>query len=73
MYGKCSKIVYIKFPYKMAYANSLDPDQTACEGAVWSGSTLFAIPPSILRKKKCIKSKLWAKKVWNKGLKILGH
>ena len=23
-------------------ANSVDPDQTAPEGAVWSGSTLFA-------------------------------
>ena len=32
----------------MAYANSADPDQTALEGAVWSGSTLFAIPLSIL-------------------------
>ena len=28
----------------MAYANSADPDQTAPSGAVWSGSTLFAIP-----------------------------
>ena len=27
-----------------AYANSADPAQTAPEGAVWSGSTLFAIP-----------------------------
>ena len=38
---------------KMAYANSADPDQTApsgSEGAVWSGSTLFAIPQNILRK-----------------------
>ena len=26
---------------KMAYANSIDPDQTAPLGAVWSGSTLF--------------------------------
>ena len=25
----------------MAYENSADPDQTAPEGAVWSGSTLF--------------------------------
>ena len=24
-------------------ANSVDPDQTAPQGAVWSGSTLFAI------------------------------
>ena len=28
---------------KMAYANSAVPDQTAPEGAVWSGSTLFPI------------------------------
>ena len=28
----------------MTYANNVDPDQTAPEGAVWSGSTLFAIP-----------------------------
>ena len=27
----------------MAYANSAYPDQTAPEGAVWSGSALFAI------------------------------
>ena len=27
----------------MAYAKSADPDQTAPEGAVWSGSTLFAV------------------------------
>ena len=33
---------------KMAYANKADPDQTALERAVWSGSTLFAIPLSIL-------------------------
>ena len=49
-YGKCPKISYNKVSDKMAYANSVDPDQTAPEGAVWSGSTLFAIP-SILRKK----------------------
>ena len=34
----------------MAYADSADPDQTAPEGAVWSGSTVFAITQSILRK-----------------------
>ena len=31
----------------MTYANSVDPDQTAPEAAVWSGSTLFAIPLNI--------------------------
>ena len=41
---------------KMAYANSADPDQTAPEGSVWSGATLFAIPLSILWN-NCIKSK----------------
>ena len=39
MYGKCPKILNTKVPDKMIYANS--------EGAVWSGSTLFAIQLSI--------------------------
>ena len=34
------------FFVKMAYLNSVDPDQIA--GAVWSGSAPFAIPLSIL-------------------------
>ena len=29
---------------RLLLANSADPDQTAPRGAVWSGSTLFAIP-----------------------------
>ena len=33
-----------KFSDRYAWANSADPDQTAPLGAVWSGSTLFAIP-----------------------------
>ena len=33
-YGKCPKILYTKVTDKMAYANSIDPDQTAPEGAV---------------------------------------
>ena len=33
-----------KFSDRYAWANSEDPDQTAPRGAVWSGSTLFAIP-----------------------------
>ena len=41
----------------MAYANSVDPDQTAPEGAVWSGSTLFAFPLSVFRN-NCIQSKI---------------
>ena len=41
LYSKCPKISYNKFCDKMAYANSADPDQTAPEGAVWSGSTLL--------------------------------
>ena len=32
-----------KFSDIYAWANSADPDQTAPRGAVWSGSTLFAI------------------------------
>ena len=52
----------------MAYANSADPDQTAPSGAVWSESTLFAIPPSILRN-NCRKGIL-VQKVWNKVYKL---
>ena len=37
-----------KISDKMAYAKSADPDQTAPEGAVWSGFALFAITPSNL-------------------------
>ena len=33
-----------KFSDRYAWANSADLDQTAFRGAVWSGSTLFAIP-----------------------------
>ena len=32
-----------KFSDRQVLANSADPDQTAPRGAVWSGSTLFAI------------------------------
>ena len=32
-----------KFSDRQVWANSIDPDQTAPRGAVWSGSTLFAI------------------------------
>ena len=55
-YIKCPKILNSKVSDKMTCVNSADPDQTAPEGAVWSGSTLFAIPLSILRN-NCIKNK----------------
>ena len=32
-----------KFSDRQVWANSVDPDQTAPRGAVWSGSTMFAI------------------------------
>ena len=32
-----------KFSDREVWANSVDPDQAAPRGAVWSGSTLFAI------------------------------
>ena len=32
-----------KFSHRQAWANGVDPDKTAPRGAVWSGSTLFAI------------------------------
>ena len=36
-----------KFSDRYAWANSADPYQTAPRGAVWSGSTLFAIPSAL--------------------------
>ena len=52
------------------YANSIDPDQTAPERAVWSGSTLFVIPLSMIRN-SCIKNKVRPEKY--KVFEILGH
>ena len=46
-YRKLDPFVYRndpKFSDRYDFANSADPDQTAPIGAVWSGSTLFAIP-----------------------------
>ena len=43
-YSKCPKILYTNVSDKMPYANSADPDQTCL------GSTLFAIPLSIIKK-----------------------
>ena len=65
-------MLYTKLSDKMAYANSADPDQTAPKGAVWSGSTLFAIPLGSSRSNS-IKRNILAKKVWNKVFEILGH
>ena len=58
MYDKCPKISHTKVSDKMAYAKTVDPDQT--EGAVWSGSTQFAIQLSILWN-NCIWSNLGQK------------
>ena len=38
-----------KFLDRQVWANSVDPIQTAPIGAVWSGSTLFAIPSASFR------------------------
>ena len=47
-YGRVEQHCYYsnfpKFSDRQVWANSADPDQTAPRGAVWSGSTLFAIP-----------------------------
>ena len=55
-YGKYPNILYTKGSDKLVYADSTDLDQMAPSGAVWSGSTLFVIPLSILRN-NCIKAK----------------
>ena len=56
-YSNCPKFSNTQVSDKMTYADSADPDQTAPEGAVWSESTLFAIPLSILRN-SCIESRI---------------
>ena len=57
----------------MAYAKSVDPDQTSSSGPVWPGFAQFAIPPNILRN-NCIKTQFEPKTMeWNKVFEILGH
>ena len=51
-YSKCPKILYTEVSDKISYANSADWNQN--ERVVWSRSTLFAIPLSILWN-NCIK------------------
>ena len=42
-YSRCSKKFKLLLLVKKVNADSADPDQTAYEEAVWSGSSLFAI------------------------------
>ena len=70
-YGKHPKNLYTKVSDKMAYANNADPDQTAPSKAVWSRSTLFAVPLSILRN-NYMKTKFRPKMYGNKVFEILG-
>ena len=39
---------YTKVSDKMTYANNADPDQTAPEGAIWSGATKWLGAQSLL-------------------------
>ena len=50
-YCKCPKILNTKMSDKITYVNSAAIDQSAPGGAVWSGSTFFAIPLSSLSKR----------------------
>ena len=52
----------------MTYANDVDPDQNVPEEAVWSGSTLFAIPLRTLRN-NCIKKQNLGQKEKRNGIK----
>ena len=40
--NNCRLLCHLLVILKVISANSVDPDQTAPLGAVWSGSTLFA-------------------------------
>ena len=61
MFPECAVDV-VKFwtpvSLKTAQTNSADPDQTASKEAVWSGSSLFVIPTSIL----LIQDTIWEEK-----------
>ena len=49
--SNCCLLCLLSVSLKVTVANSVDPDQTAPLGAVWSGSTLFAC-----MQKVCLKS-----------------
>ena len=58
-----------KFLDIQIWANSADPDQTAPRGAVWSGSTLFAIPSAsfgyiTLRKRHLVQLLGWLQQIF---------
>ena len=63
-------ISYTKVSDKLAYAINADPDQTASEGAIWSGPALFTIPLSILWNNWIKKQNLGGKKYGLKHLKL---
>ena len=70
IYSKCPKISHTKVSDKMTQSCKQCRPKSDCScGAVWSKSTVFAIPLSIFRN-NCIKSKIEAKKVWNKVFEI---
>ena len=46
--GKSDSSIYHKYSNRQAWANNVDPDQTAPDGAVWSEFTLFVILPALL-------------------------
>ena len=79
--GKCNKsgkteehkqITYRnvpKFSDRQVWAYSADPDQIAPRGAVWSASTLFAIPSAsfgciILRKSHLVQLLGWLQQIF---------
>ena len=47
MHLKMSSAANTRIKYRTLEANSVDPEQTAPIGAVWSGSTLFVIEASL--------------------------
>ena len=58
-----------RFSDSQIWATSADPDQTAPKGAVWSGSTLFAIPSAsfgciVLRKIHLVQLLGWLQQIF---------
>ena len=62
-YDKCPKILYTELSDKMAYANNVDPDQTAPDQG------LHCLPLHCFKETTAKKLNL-GKKVWNKVSKF---
>ena len=74
-YGKCPKILNTKLPYKMAYVNRADTEQTALEQSDQDLVLIYTVCHSTKYFKQQVNEKqnLGQNSMVYKVLKILGH